>query len=137
MAEPGAPASPATTAASSEHYADSSEHYDTNSEHYDTNSEQTDVTALQDLPSVQVVRASGRAPSDQICAAILDACRGRYLALPVLAALLNRKADTLRTHYLRSLLDTGRLEMRYPSAPNHPSQAYRTSAAATANAPTA
>ena len=115
IAEPGEPTSPAMTTASSEHYADSSE--------------QTDVTELKNLPSVQVVRSSGRAPSDQICTAILDACCGRYLALPVLAELLNRKSDTLRTHYLRSLLDSGRLEMRYPSAPNHPSQAYRTSAA--------
>jgi hypothetical protein len=138
--DPGAPGGPATTTTNSEHYADSSEHYEgssehyegssehyaDNSEHYATSSEHTDVSALQVLPSVRVVRESGRAPSDLIVTAILDACRGRYLTLPVLAEVLDRRPDTLRTHYLRMLLEAHRLEMRYPSAPNHPSQAYRT-----------
>ncbi len=44
---------------------------------------------------------SGRAPSGEICAAILDICRGRLLALPVFAERLNRKATPLRTHCLR------------------------------------
>lgn len=43
---------------------------------------------------------SERAPSEQICAAILDICRGRLLALPVFAELLDRKAAPLRTHSL-------------------------------------
>lgn len=134
--ETGAPAGPATATTSSEHYEGNSEHYEGSSEHYESSSEHyegspehTDVSALQSLPSVRVVRESGRAPSDLIVTAILDACRGRYLTLPVLAEILDRRPDTLRTHYLRMLLEAHRLEMRYPSAPNHPSQAYRTTEA--------
>ena len=127
--------------ASSEQYPDSSELFSVNSEHSKrgsehspesselstANSELSDVSALKALPSVCAVRDSGRASAKLVAKAILDACHGRYLTLPMLAEILDRRPDTLRTHYLRQLLDDRRLEMRHPSAPNHPSQAYRTS----------
>ena len=112
---------------SSERSKEDSEHSHEHSEHSTALTEQLDLSELKALPSVYAVRNSGRASAKLVAEAILDACHGRYLSLLVLAEILDRRPDTLRTHYLRQLLDDRRLEMRHPGAPNHPSQAYRAS----------
>lgn len=58
--------------------------------------------------------------------AILATCEGEYLTIPELAEILNRKPGTLRKLYLGKLVEEGLLELRYPSAPTHPHQGYRT-----------
>ncbi len=57
--------------------------------------------------------------------AILALCEDKWLTLRTLTELLNRHSDTLRTHYINSMLKDGRLEARVPGSPNHPAQAYR------------
>lgn len=59
--------------------------------------------------------------------AILLVCRGRFVTLSDLAEKLNRSPETLRTHYLAEMVESGALKLRYPGKPRHPSQAYRTS----------
>lgn len=112
--------------ATSEHSLRASEHLPDIAEQITAGSAASYLSDLRALPSICAVRDSGRASAKLVVEAILDACRGRFLTLPALAEILQRRPDTLRTHYLRKLLDARRLEMRHPGAPNHPSQAYRT-----------
>lgn len=72
------------------------------------------------------VRSSRRAKPAVVQATILALCRGRYLTVRELANLLQRQPGTLRDSYLTSLLESGKLELRYPERPNHPDQGYRT-----------
>jgi len=55
---------------------------------------------------------------------ILSLCRGRYLSLRDLSALLNRTAETLRDGYVSKMVREGALELRYPDKPSHSNQAY-------------
>ncbi|WP_257292395.1 hypothetical protein [Endozoicomonas sp. ONNA1] len=55
---------------------------------------------------------------------ILDACRGHYLSLKVLAELLNRSPDPLRQGHLNRMVKNRQLERAYPAEPNSPKQAY-------------
>jgi len=55
---------------------------------------------------------------------ILSLCEGYYLTLQVLAQLVNRTPDALRQHYLKHLVEQGRLGLAFPTAPTHPQQAY-------------
>jgi hypothetical protein len=72
-----------------------------------------------------VLREHERARSgDQVRALILDLTKDHFLTLRQLAELLNRTEGTLQNHYLRGMLRSGELELRYPD-PTHPQQAYR------------
>ncbi|BFU60937.1 MULTISPECIES: RNA-binding domain-containing protein [Rodentibacter] len=57
---------------------------------------------------------------------ILQLCQSGYISLSDLALLLNKKADTLRKSYLNQLVKENKLELAYPTAKNHPKQAYKT-----------
>lgn len=57
---------------------------------------------------------------------IVDLCADRYLTRQQLAQLLGRRSVAkLYENYLSPLLKTGLLELRFPDAPSHPEQAYR------------
>lgn len=64
-----------------------------------------------------------------IRAAIVAACRGRFLTIQELARLLNRSPRMLQQHYVRHLVADGALALRHPEQSNHPDQAYRTAEA--------
>ena len=57
--------------------------------------------------------------------AVLAYCKGEWRTLPEIAKQLDRKPSTVRTMYLRPLLERGTLIHRYPNQPRHPHQAYR------------
>ncbi len=57
---------------------------------------------------------------------VLSLCEGYYLTLQVLAQSVNRTPDVLRQHYLKHLVEQGRLGLAFPTAPTHPQQAYTT-----------
>ncbi|MDD3993516.1 MAG: putative DNA binding domain-containing protein [Desulfobacteraceae bacterium] len=57
---------------------------------------------------------------------ILTVCTGNYLTLQVLSELLNRKPGGLRQHYLKPLVEQGKLKLAFPTTPTHPQQAYIT-----------
>lgn len=103
----------------SEHSSGGSEHYRASSEHYGSE-HWRDLEAL-----AAPIRAKGRISRDLVEAAVLQLCSESWLSLRDLARLLGRAPDTLRNHYLRPLLVSGRLLQKFPSSPNHPEQAYR------------
>jgi predicted HTH transcriptional regulator len=70
--------------------------------------------------------AAERAPMFLVELAILDLCRNDFVAAADLARALRRTVSTVKSRYLPRLVDAGRLELRYPEAPTHPQQAYRT-----------
>jgi predicted HTH transcriptional regulator len=66
-----------------------------------------------------------RLPKPEMEAIILKVCNGRYLTMRVLTELLQRTDDRLRKGYLNPMVRDRRLEMAFPTTPNHPEQAYR------------
>ncbi|MDY0059886.1 MAG: hypothetical protein RBU45_08760 [Myxococcota bacterium] len=71
------------------------------------------------------VASTQRASQADIQAALLAACRERFVTIHELASLLNRSPRTLQQHHVRHLVAQGRLVQRHPEQPNHPEQAYR------------
>ena len=57
---------------------------------------------------------------------ILKVCRERFLTLQQLEGILDRTNSTLRTRFLKKMVEEGLIELRYPDRLNHPEQAYRT-----------
>ncbi|HWK61354.1 MAG TPA: RNA-binding domain-containing protein [Eoetvoesiella sp.] len=55
---------------------------------------------------------------------IIRLCTGHYVTGNCIAALVSRDPDALRLHYLRSLVQDGRLRFAFPTAPTHLMQAY-------------
>src|SRR3989344_2876203 len=71
------------------------------------------------------VADSGKAASrEQVMSVIAALCRGRFLTAQQLADLLNRSTEGLRKRYLTPMTREGKLQLRYPQAPNRPDQAY-------------
>lgn len=57
--------------------------------------------------------------------AVLAFCAQDWRTLPEIAAALGRQPSTVRTMYLRPMLERGALARKYPDNPRHPHQAYR------------
>jgi ATP-dependent DNA helicase RecG len=89
---------------------------DVNSEHYDQK--------LFELAAP--VCEKGKANRELVKSIILQLCSGHYLELRALSTLLNRSPETIRTHYVISMVEQKLLELRYPEQLNHPKQAYKT-----------
>lgn len=70
-------------------------------------------------------RAKGKIPLETMRQTILAICKGHYVALSSLAALVNRDADALRQQHLKPLVKEGKLRLAFPTAPTHAKQAYR------------
>lgn len=87
--------------------------------------EVSEETRDQLLAIAEPVRSRGRSPHDEVERVILDLCKGRYLTLRTLGGLLGRSDEFLRKEYLNPLVKAKKLEIRYPTKPNHPDQAYR------------
>jgi predicted HTH transcriptional regulator len=93
--------------------------------------EATDAHNLEPASTEEALRqiaTTSWAPTAHVLAAVLRACRDRWLSLDELSAILNRKRDTVLRSYVTPLVRAGRLERRHESA-THPDQAYRTVAA--------
>ena len=70
------------------------------------------------------VAGKGKVSREEMEAAILQLCDGRFLTLAQLAALLDRAPVSLRSKTLTPLIRAGRLRYQYPNTPNRPDQAY-------------
>jgi len=94
------------------------------SEQSSPRSEQSSEQSPQDtlLASVRGTRWAAR---EQVQEAIMALCQDRFVSLPKLASSLGRTPATVRTHYLRRMIDAGSVVLRFPDVPNHPQQAYR------------
>jgi ATP-dependent DNA helicase RecG len=98
----------------SEHLTERSEHLQKSSEH------------LEHLRSITLeMQAKKRVPKDVMTKAILGIC-AEFRSLRELSQILSRKTDSLRVHYLNKLVAEGKLDLKYPDKPNHPSQQYKT-----------
>lgn len=71
------------------------------------------------------VAASKRASAVKVRGTIKALCRQRFLTLDQLARLLARNGPGLRERHLTAMVQSGELLLRFPGAPNHPDQAYR------------
>ena len=72
------------------------------------------------------ISQSKRAPKIEVETAILELCSLEPTSLEQLHILLNRSESGLRKDYLRKLLREKRLRYKFPTKPQHPSQAYIT-----------
>ncbi len=70
-------------------------------------------------------RPNGKLGAETMRGAILAICTGHYVTLPALADLVARAPDALRQQHLKPLMELGRLQLAFPTAPNDPRQAYR------------
>ncbi len=70
-------------------------------------------------------RTRGWRPMADQLAKVLEFCAERWRTLPEIAAALGREPSTVRTMYLRPLLERGALLRKHPDSPRHPHQAYR------------
>jgi hypothetical protein len=72
------------------------------------------------------VGGAKRVSRDLMESVILDLCSEQFLSIKALAELVNRSADTLRVHYISSMVKRGLLDLQFPDRLNHPNQGYRT-----------
>ena len=85
---------------------------------------------LDKLPGGLAARVGSigrRHPPHEVQELVASLCRLQAWRVEELAALLNRKAETVRQDYLRPLLRAGRITMTRPDKPNDPEQAYQAS----------
>ena len=80
----------------------------------------------EQLELAQKISQSKRAPTVEVENAILKLCSLQPASLEQLHTLLNRSESGLRKDYLRKLLREKRLRYKFPTKPQHPSQAYIT-----------
>lgn len=76
------------------------------------------------LQLTEISREKKKLATELMEKTILNACRGHYLSLKVLAELLNRSPDPLRQGHLNRMVKNRQLERAYPTEPNSPKQAY-------------
>jgi hypothetical protein len=67
---------------------------------------------------------SSRADLERVLIQLLEKTGKKYLKLPQLSELLGRNTDTLRKSYLSRMLKEQKIELAYPTKPNHPEQGY-------------
>ncbi len=108
--------------ANSFHLETDSPHLETDSTHLETDSPHLDRLAAIAAP----VKATRKAPHEDVTNIILQLCKENYLSLRNLADLLGRAPSTLQDHYINPMIKKNILKYRYPDRINHPSQGYRT-----------
>jgi len=86
----------------------------------------SEQSSQQTVPSgVATSRRRGYGSQAHQLQTIVALCQSDWRTLPELASALGRHESTVRTHYLKPLLDAGTLIRRHPDTPQHPHQAYR------------
>jgi ATP-dependent DNA helicase RecG len=105
------------------HKDEDSGHKDEDSGHKDEDSGHKDEEML--LAIARDIARSGRASPALIRRAIEGLCADRFLRSEEIATYLKRNYDGIRKRYLKTMVEEGILELRYPEAPNRPDQAYR------------
>jgi ATP-dependent DNA helicase RecG len=109
-------------------------HPDLTPEHPDLTINQADLTRpntdlwQQLLDIAKPIRSgeirSSRADLERVLIQLLEKTGKKYLKLPQLSELLGRNTDTLRKSYLSRMLKEQKIELAYPTKPNHPEQGY-------------
>jgi ATP-dependent DNA helicase RecG len=127
------PANPEHLPANPEHLPANPEHLGTNSEHLDPHAPLYQISAddwAHLLADTAAIRETGKVNDrNQIHEAILAVTQGRFLTLVQISALLGRKKDSLRNHYINTMLDAGQLRPEFPGIKSHPKQRYTAASA--------
>jgi ATP-dependent DNA helicase RecG len=71
-------------------------------------------------------RAKDKVDRQVLIDVVLQLCEGRFITLRCLAELVNRKPDTLRDLYLKTLVRQRLIRNAFPNTPSQERQAYRT-----------
>ncbi len=108
----------------SSHTGESSHIAEGESSHKIVELSEADLDRLRDIAAP--VRAARRTTAADVRAMIVRLCSGRYLESTVLADLLGRNVNGLRSRFLTPMVAEGILARRYPEEPNRPGQAYTT-----------
>jgi ATP-dependent DNA helicase RecG len=133
------------------HNVDSLTHKVNNLTHNDNNTDDTSdvrdskgrfISALIDKPFIDSLEALSevfrkqlnalgapareqhRLDTETMKSLITELCREHYISVSVLEMLLDRKPQSLRQNYLKSMVSDGRLKMAFPHKPNSPKQGY-------------
>lgn len=108
----------------SSHTGDSSHMEKRDSSHKDAALSESDLAQLREISAS--ARSARRMSATDLRDMILQLCSGRYLESAVLADLLGRSLNNLRSRFLTPMVAEGLLARRYPDEPNRPDQAYTT-----------
>lgn len=117
---------PDITPGDSRHSGENSSHSGGNSSHNDGDaslSEQFDSVLLK---IAENARAKSRLTPEAMRDLLVELCAVRELTLDEIGRLLQRNPAGIRNRLLRPLVQSGRMELRFPQEPNHPKQAYKT-----------
>ncbi len=93
-----------------------------------TPSQSSQSPSQSSIDSLVRVAGSRWASRSAVRKAILQICRDRFRTSREIAERLNRARGTILRNYIPALVSEGLLELKDPSAPRHPDQAYRTTA---------
>ena len=114
---------------SSQHNGASSQRKDHSSQHKEGSASEESPSQAPDesLPAIALeVRRKQRSRPEKMEAAILALCQNRFVMASELSDTLLRGVETLKNHYLSKMVLQGKLALRYPNQPTHPSQGYKT-----------
>jgi ATP-dependent DNA helicase RecG len=111
------------------HMGPDSVHKGIHSVHMDPDSvhkeELTDIERDELIKIAEPARQFRRLSNKEMESVILKLCHRRWLSRRLLAELLGRNADGLRSRFLTMMVEHGLLSLRYPDKPNRVDQAYK------------
>lgn len=91
------------------------------------NLDKLEDTIRHDLQALAVEPRTKRRIERIVMEGVLqDVCKGHFLTLNALSALLERNPESLRNQYLSPMVKDGRIKMAFPKTPTHEQQAYCT-----------
>ena len=117
---------PDTTMGDPSHSAEDSSHNAEDSSHNAGNSSQSNQFDLALLIIAEQARAKSRLTPESMRKVLTALCAVSELSLEEIGRMLHRNARGIRNRYLRPMVQSGRMQLRFPDEPNHPKQAYRT-----------
>jgi ATP-dependent DNA helicase RecG len=96
----------------------------------ESGSDRGESSAGLPAPVLSILARLGERPrKERLRAALAELCTLRAYTAGDLAALVHLRADKLVERHLSAMVAEGRLERTFPETPNHPEQAYRSTAA--------
>ena len=110
----------------SSHNVGNSSHNVGNSSHNVGNSSQSNQFDQALLIIAEQARAKSRLTPESMRKVLTALCAVSELSLEEIGRMLHRNARGIRNRYLRPMVQSGRMQLRFPDEPNHPKQAYRT-----------
>ena len=93
------------------------------SSHNAGNSSQSNQFDLALLIIAEQARAKSRLTPESMRKVLTALCAVSELSLEEIGRMLHRNARGIRNRYLRPMVQSGRMQLRFPDEPNHPKQA--------------